>query len=80
MKFAILAPGKIAQSMARALKGLRDGTVQATQDIATAMGVDTTEIELYAVASRSIDRAEAFAKQWGFVKAYGSYEDMLEDD
>ncbi len=80
MKFAILAPGKIAQSMARALKGLRDGTVQTTQDIATAMGVDTAEIELYAAASRSMDRAEAFAKQWGFVKAYGSYEDMLEDD
>ncbi len=80
MKFAILAPGKISQSMAVAVKGLRDGTVQATQDIATAMGVNPAELELYAVASRSIERAEEFTKQWGFEKAYGSYEEMLEDE
>jgi len=33
----------------------------------------------YAVASRDIDRAEAFARKWGFKKAYGSYEEMLND-
>ena len=37
------------------------------------------EIECYAVASRSLERAEAFARQYGFQKAYGSYEEMLND-
>lgn len=37
------------------------------------------EIECYAVASRSLKRAEAFAKEWGYQKAYGSYADMLAD-
>lgn len=60
MKFAILAPGKIAHSMAEAVTPL-------------------TQIERYAVASRDYDRAKAFAEKWGFTKAYGSYEEMLED-
>ena len=38
------------------------------------------DVESYAVAARDYDRAEAFAKEWGFEKAYGSYEDMLSDD
>ncbi len=80
MKFAILAPGKIAQSMAKALKGLKEQIVQESQCIAEELGVDTSAIELYAVASRSIERAEEFAKQWGFEKAYGSYEEMLDDE
>lgn len=80
MKFTILAPGKIAQSMAEALTGLKERRVEASQNIAEQLGVDTSSIELYAVASRNLDRAEEFAKQWGFEKAYGSYEDMLEDD
>ena len=36
-------------------------------------------IECYAVSSRSIEKAEAFAQQFGFQKAYGSYEEMLAD-
>lgn len=60
MKFAILAAGNIARSMARAVAGLK-------------------EIERYAVACRDYDRAEAFAEQWGFEKAYGSYEEMVKD-
>lgn len=60
MKFAILAPGGIAHSMAKAVTQLK-------------------EIECYAVASRDHRRAEAFAKKWGFEKAYGSYEEMAED-
>ena len=60
MKFSILAPGKIAHSMAEA--------------------VDKIEgIETYAVASRDYQRAKAFADQWGYQKAYGSYEEMLQD-
>ena len=37
-------------------------------------------VESYAVAAREYERAKAFAEQWGFEKAYGSYEDMLNDD
>ena len=37
------------------------------------------EIECYAVASRSLEKAQAFADQYGFQKAYGSYEEMLRD-
>lgn len=37
------------------------------------------EVECYAVASRSLEKAEAFAEKYGFQKAYGSYEDMLND-
>ena len=37
------------------------------------------EVERYAVASRNLERAQVFADKWGFSKAYGSYEEMLED-
>lgn len=37
------------------------------------------EIECYAVASRSLERAEAFAQSHGFQKAYGSYDELLND-
>lgn len=60
MKFAILAAGNIAQSMARAVEGLK-------------------EIERYAVACREYDRAKVFADKWRFEKAYGSYEEMVND-
>lgn len=60
MKFAILAPGHIAHSMARAVS-------------------EIGEIERYAVASRDYGRAAEFAKEWGFAKAYGSYQELAED-
>ena len=34
---------------------------------------------VYAVASRSLDKAKAFAKNHGGCRAYGSYEDMVND-
>jgi len=34
---------------------------------------------LYAAASRDWNKAEAFAKKFGFEKAYGSYEEMVSD-
>ena len=37
------------------------------------------EIECWAVASRSLEKAQAFAEEHGFRKAYGSYEEMLAD-
>ena len=37
------------------------------------------DVNLYAVATRDLSRAQAFAAQYGFDKAYGSYEEMLCD-
>lgn len=37
------------------------------------------EIECAAVASRSLQKAQAFAAKYGFAKAYGSYEELLCD-
>ena len=37
-------------------------------------------VENYAIASRDLAKARAFARKWGFQKAYGSYEEMLKDD
>jgi xylose dehydrogenase (NAD/NADP) len=34
---------------------------------------------LRAVASRAADRAAAYAREWGIERAYGSYEELLED-
>ena len=60
VKFAILAPGGIANSMAQAAGQLE-------------------EIECLAVGSRDHGRAKAFADKWGFERAYGSYEALVED-
>jgi xylose dehydrogenase (NAD/NADP) len=37
------------------------------------------EVDLIAVASRGQDRAEAYAREWGIERAYGSYEALLAD-
>lgn len=65
MRVAILGAGEIAKMMARTLRGMK------------ANGED---VELYAVGSRSQDKADAFAHKEGVLKAFGSYEDMLKDD
>lgn len=36
-------------------------------------------VKCYAIASRDINRAKAFAKKYGVKKAYGSYEEMVMD-
>ena len=38
------------------------------------------DVEPYAIASRDRAKAEDFGKNYGFTKAYGSYEEMLADD
>lgn len=35
--------------------------------------------ELYGIASRGLEKAEAFQKRFGFAKAYDSYEALLDD-
>ena len=34
---------------------------------------------LYAIAGRSLEKAQAFQREFGFEKAYGSYEELLND-
>ena len=41
--------------------------------------VQMPELECYAVASRNLQRAEEFARDFGFEKVYDSYEAMLQD-
>ena len=51
-------------------------------DIAAVMArtvAGMTGVENYAVASRNLAKAEAFAAAHGVEKAYGSYEEMLAD-
>ena len=41
--------------------------------------VESPESELVAVASRTQERADAYAHEWGIPRAYGSYEALLDD-
>lgn len=59
----ILGTGSIAQSMAFTLNALKE----------------TGEVNPYAIASRSYEKAEKFAGEWQFDKAYESYEDLASD-
>lgn len=45
---------------------------------ATLREMDT--VSCYAVAARDYDRAKEFAKKYGFCKAYGSYEELVQDE
>lgn len=38
------------------------------------------QVECYAVGSRSMEKAQAFAQKFGFQKAYGSYEELVKDE
>jgi D-xylose 1-dehydrogenase (NADP+, D-xylono-1,5-lactone-forming) len=40
---------------------------------------ESPESELVAVASRTVERAEEYAREWGIPRSYGSYEEVLED-
>lgn len=50
----------------------------ATKMAATLAGMKG-EAEAYAIASRSLDSARAFAAEWNFRRAYGSYEELVAD-
>ena len=54
------------------------GTGRIANKVAPAW-VALPEIECYACASRTPGKADAFAQQFGFAKAYTSYEEMLAD-
>jgi D-xylose 1-dehydrogenase (NADP+, D-xylono-1,5-lactone-forming) len=40
---------------------------------------ESAKVELVGVASRTQERADAYAREWGIPRAYGSYEALLED-
>ena len=56
------------------------GAGNIARSMATALKGISNEVCMYAVASRSIEKAKAFAAEWGFEKAYGSYQDLAKDD
>ncbi|MBO2517233.1 MAG: gfo/Idh/MocA family oxidoreductase [Clostridiales bacterium] len=64
------------------MKKVRWG-ILGTADIARGCFIPGLQIadnaELYAVAGRNIDKANAFREQFGFEKAYGSYDELLDD-
>jgi len=64
MKFGIIGCGHIAGKMTCAVKALQE---------------QGYGVEAYAIASRSLDKAQKFAADNGFAKAYGSYEALAED-
>lgn len=68
MKVGILGAGNIARKMARTLKALEAG------------GDPSLAEACYAVASRDLVKAQAFAAEYGVSKAYGSYEELVSDD
>lgn len=63
-KVGILGTGWIAEKMAITINGMHTDR----------------HIEAYAVASRSQEKADKFAKEWKFAKAYGSYEALVNDE
>ena len=46
---------------------------------AAVKAIENRGVEAYAVASRSLTKAEKFAKDYGFGRAYGSYEELAKD-
>lgn len=65
MNFAILGAGHVAEKISRTINLLRKS------------GND--EVSLYAVASRNIEKAKAFAEKYQIQNAYGSYEELVSD-
>ncbi len=57
--------------------------VLGTADIARSQTIPAMKLaencDLYAVAGRSLEKARAFQQEFGFEKAYGSYEELLND-
>ena len=65
LHMAILGAGRIAATMAETINRMNQAGNHA--------------VSLYAVAARDLERAQQFAKTHGVERAYGSYEEMLQD-
>jgi predicted dehydrogenase len=55
------------------------GTGQIARTFARDLALLADDAELTAVGSRELDRAQRFASELGFARAYGSYEDLAAD-
>lgn len=55
------------------------GAGNIARQMAVAVNGLQDQVCAYAVASRSLKKAEAFAREWHFQKAYGSYEELAND-
>ena len=64
LKLAILGLGNIASKFVEHVKTLEE----------------TGEVKIVAVASRNIEKATAFAEKFGIEKAYGSYDELYQDN
>ena len=71
MRVGIIGTGWIAEKAAITLNGLAERARKGDASAAVC--------EAYAVGSRSIATAEAFAEKWGLAKAYGSYAELIAD-
>lgn len=56
------------------------GTGYIAEKLSEAINGLDDNYKAYAVSSRTLEKAEKFAAEWGFEKAYGSYEEMVKDD
>ncbi len=65
LNYAILGAGTIAKVMARTVNLMNESGDNC--------------VRLLGIASRSKDKAEAFAREFGIEKAYGSYEELYND-
>lgn len=65
MKIGLLGAGGIAKVMGNTVAGL--------------VKANTPGIEAWSVAARDLSRAQALADEYGFQKAYGSYEELVSD-
>nr|MBQ4317706.1 Gfo/Idh/MocA family oxidoreductase [Clostridia bacterium] len=65
--------------MSRKVKWGVLGTATIARDFTIPAMQKANNCELYGIASRALDKAEAFKERFGFKKAYGSYEAMLAD-
>ena len=69
------------KGMNRAMGKIKFG-ILATGNIANSMAKavqNLEEIVCCAAASRTYEKAKDFADKWGFQKAYGSYEELVND-
>ena len=64
-------------------RNMRIGIIGAgwiARKMALSLQAKPQDCEVYAIASRSIEKAVAFAQQWSVKKAYGSYEQIVDDE
>lgn len=67
-----------AQSQGRNFRYRCPGCGHIAEKMATTLNA-MPDVECYAVASRSLQKAGEFASKWNFSKAYGSYEALADD-